>query len=296
MGAPRWHRLGTTGGLRWGTLRWRQMGEGIRGPVSEMEGNPALFWGDLWERGGTGQATGMGTGGLWGREGWRGRGGWRGCLHPHPQPWALPDAALGVPEHGGSEALRHSHQAGAIHLHDEVVHLDPEDKGTVTARPSPAHPHTPPSRPASSSITTKAPQQEPGWGSGVGTPYLPSRWAAPPSVTVLTKMPSFSKPMSAPAPMPMMLIPNPAASVGHRDPCPNGTAAERPAPMGSPQAPSPRCQVSPGARGRGETHLSPAPQGTGRASPPSSPAHTLLMRPWGQRLHCGGRSPHWSKC
>lgn len=48
------------------------MGEGIRGPVSEMEGNPALFWGDLWERGGTGQATGMGTGGLWGRGGLEG--------------------------------------------------------------------------------------------------------------------------------------------------------------------------------------------------------------------------------
>lgn len=45
-----------------------------------------------------------------------------------------------------------------------------------------------------------------------GSPYLPSRWAAPPSVTVLTKMPSFSRPMSAPAPMPMMLIPSPSES------------------------------------------------------------------------------------
>lgn len=43
--------------------------------------------------------------------------------------------------------------------------------------------------------------------------YLPSRWAAPPSVTVLTKMPSFSRPMSAPAPIPIILIPKPSLSV-----------------------------------------------------------------------------------
>ncbi|TRY64445.1 hypothetical protein DNTS_017133, partial [Danionella cerebrum] len=42
---------------------------------------------------------------------------------------------------------------------------------------------------------------------------LPSLWAAPPSVTVLTKIPNFSNPMSAPAPIPMMLIPNPSLSV-----------------------------------------------------------------------------------
>lgn len=47
--------------------------------------------------------------------------------------------------------------------------------------------------------------------------YLPSLWAAPPSVTVLTKIPSFSRPMSAPAPMPMILIPRPSLSEPRRD-------------------------------------------------------------------------------
>lgn len=42
--------------------------------------------------------------------------------------------------------------------------------------------------------------------------YLPSLCAAPPSVTVFTKMPSFSRPMSAPAPIPMMLMPRPSPS------------------------------------------------------------------------------------
>lgn len=42
--------------------------------------------------------------------------------------------------------------------------------------------------------------------------YLPSLCAAPPSVTVFTKMPSFSRPMSAPAPIPMMLMPRPSLS------------------------------------------------------------------------------------
>lgn len=64
------------------------------------------------------------------------------------------------------------------------------------------------------------------WGRdlGPGTPYLPSRWAAPPSVTVLTKMPSFSRPMSAPAPMPMMLIPSPSESA-ETESCVPGVAA-----------------------------------------------------------------------
>lgn len=42
--------------------------------------------------------------------------------------------------------------------------------------------------------------------------HLPSLWAAPPSVTVFTKMPSFSSPMSAPAPIPMILMPRPSPS------------------------------------------------------------------------------------
>lgn len=42
--------------------------------------------------------------------------------------------------------------------------------------------------------------------------YLPSRWAAPPSVTVLTNIPSFSSPASAPTPIPMMLMPSPSSS------------------------------------------------------------------------------------
>lgn len=40
--------------------------------------------------------------------------------------------------------------------------------------------------------------------------YLPSCCAAPPSVKVLMKMPSFSRPASAPTPMPMMLSPRPS--------------------------------------------------------------------------------------
>lgn len=56
---------------------------------------------------------------------------------------------------------------------------------------------------------------------GIGTStdrwagYLPSLWAAPPSVTVFTKIPSFSRPISAPAPIPMILIPRPSLSEGH---------------------------------------------------------------------------------
>jgi len=38
----------------------------------------------------------------------------------------------------------------------------------------------------------------------------PSRWAAPPMVNVLMKMPSFSRPASAPTPIPIMLRPRPS--------------------------------------------------------------------------------------
>lgn len=42
--------------------------------------------------------------------------------------------------------------------------------------------------------------------------HLLSLSAAPPSMTVLTKIPSFSRPASAPTPIPMMLIPRPSSS------------------------------------------------------------------------------------
>jgi len=220
-----------------------------------------------------------------------------------PEPRVLPDAALGVPEDGGGEALRHPDQAGAIHLHDEIVHLDPEDKGIVAVGPPLAHlPGI--SHPGEHLAHLAAPNTSPstttqarGWAAagtqvGVprpGSPYLPSRWAAPPSVTVLTKMPSFSRPMSAPAPMPMMLIPSPRESAGmeshvlvgwQRPPNADGVTSN----------PPPRCQQ--GVR----THLSPTPRGRGQAAPPSSPARTRPTRPWGQRLRCGGHSLRWSKC
>jgi len=44
----------------------------------------------------------------------------------------------------------------------------------------------------------------------------PSLWAAPPSVSVLIKIPSFSKPASAPTPMPMILSPRPSLPVHTR--------------------------------------------------------------------------------
>lgn len=46
--------------------------------------------------------------------------------------------------------------------------------------------------------------------------YLPSRCAAPPSVTVLTNIPSFSSPASAPTPIPIILIPSPSSSMKKR--------------------------------------------------------------------------------
>lgn len=38
----------------------------------------------------------------------------------------LPDHPRCVPEDGGSEALSDAHQAGPIHLHDLVIHFDPD--------------------------------------------------------------------------------------------------------------------------------------------------------------------------
>ena len=38
------------------------------------------------------------------------------------------DCAGGVAEHGGSEGLGDAHQAGAVHLHDQVIHQDPEHR------------------------------------------------------------------------------------------------------------------------------------------------------------------------
>lgn len=36
-----------------------------------------------------------------------------------------PDGAAGVAEDRGGQALGDAHQAGPVHLHDQVVHLDP---------------------------------------------------------------------------------------------------------------------------------------------------------------------------
>lgn len=45
---------------------------------------------------------------------------------PMPHPSGLsPHSALGVPEHRRREALGHSHQTCSIHLHQEIIHLDP---------------------------------------------------------------------------------------------------------------------------------------------------------------------------
>lgn len=49
---------------------------------------------------------------------------------PTPPSRPSPHAALGVPEHGGCKALGHSHQTGSVHLHQEVVHLDPRGGDT----------------------------------------------------------------------------------------------------------------------------------------------------------------------
>ena len=45
--------------------------------------------------------------------------------------WVVPDHSGCVPEDGGSEALGDAHQAGPIHLHDLVIHLDPDTKKNV---------------------------------------------------------------------------------------------------------------------------------------------------------------------
>lgn len=78
-----------------------------------------------------------------------------------------------------------------------------------------------------------APTPAPAAAGGCPRPYLPSRWAAPPSVTVLTKIPSFSRPMSAPAPIPMMLIPSPSESVGTQSRVLAGWHLQGDAPQGS---------------------------------------------------------------
>lgn len=45
--------------------------------------------------------------------------------HPALPGQCLPHATLGVPEHGGCEALGDSNQTCAIHLDQEIIHLDP---------------------------------------------------------------------------------------------------------------------------------------------------------------------------
>lgn len=54
------------------------------------------------------------------------------CSHSPPAlpSWPLPHSALRVPEHGGCKTLGHSHQTGSIHLHQEIVHLDPRGGDT----------------------------------------------------------------------------------------------------------------------------------------------------------------------
>lgn len=53
-------------------------------------------------------------------------------------------------------------------------------------------------------------------GSFMTLTHRPSFSAAPFSVIVFTKMPSFSKPWSAPTPIPMMLIPSPLSPGGRK--------------------------------------------------------------------------------
>lgn len=40
---------------------------------------------------------------------------------------SLLDSAAGVPEDRCSEILGHAHQTGSVHLHDQVIHLDPTE-------------------------------------------------------------------------------------------------------------------------------------------------------------------------
>lgn len=40
---------------------------------------------------------------------------------------SLLDSAAGVPEDRCSEILCHAHQTGSVHLHNQVIHLDPTE-------------------------------------------------------------------------------------------------------------------------------------------------------------------------
>ena len=44
---------------------------------------------------------------------------------PSSSALLLLDSSWGVPENGGSKALGDSHQTGPVHLHNQIVHLDP---------------------------------------------------------------------------------------------------------------------------------------------------------------------------
>ena len=51
--------------------------------------------------------------------------------------WVVPDHSRRVPEDGGGEALGDAHQTGPIHLHDLVIHLDPDthtDESSISFR------------------------------------------------------------------------------------------------------------------------------------------------------------------
>lgn len=243
------------------------------------------FWGRArWHRAGSGHGDSRDQG-VFG-----GRGCCGGSVPPCvPSPRALPDAALGVPEHGGGEALRHPHQAGAIHLHDQVVHLDPGDKGTVTALPPPAHlPSVSPQSPRGCSSRSL------GEGFGAGHPLPAVPVGCPPFCHRLDEDAQLLQAHVGPRSHANDADPQPLGVCGDREPCPGGGSGgcERPTPMGSPRI-RPRGS---GEQDEASTHLSPAPRGRGRGAPPSSPARTRPTRPWGRRPHCGGRSPRWSKC
>ena len=139
----------------------------------------------------------------------------------------LLDSSWGVAENRGSETLSDSHQTGPVHLHNQIIHQDPgggrETDKLWVCKNSSEHLYA-------RAYTDQTPFNS--WFLAVGLPiftvydtgrwskgpleiersYLPSLKAAPPSVTVFTKMPSFSRPMSAPAPIPIILMPRPSPS------------------------------------------------------------------------------------